>query len=1041
MPKPPLDRVEQLFHEAAALGPQERSTFLATQCGGDTKLRAAVEDLLAHDATIERTADVYVSPVLRTEITDTFSDLIIGPALAPSAIAGYEILGELGRGGMGVVYKARQISLNRLVALKMMLSGALATPEQLGRFRTEAEALARLQHSNIVQIYEIAEHDGHPYFAMEYVNGPSLSQTMTGVPWPPRAAAQLIETLARAIFAVHQCGIVHRDLKPANVLLQRKSEIQNSKSEGKGSPSPSDFGFRFSSLNAKITDFGLAKDQTSQRNLTETGQAMGTPCYMAPEQARGDISALGPGTDIYALGVILYELVTGRPPFQGATPLETLHRVVSEEALAPRRLQPRVSRDLETICLKCLEKEPHKRYSTALDLAEDLGRFQAGAPIQARPIGFLGRSWRWCRRRPAVAALIALSAVMAAALVVTALVYNIRLEHALARAEEQVVEMNVTVGMQDLDEGDSLTALLWLTEALRLDKPSEARKHRTRIATALRQCPQLLQLLVFEQPVVAARTNSTDGWVVTADDQGTVQIWDVMAGAPIGPGLTNGTAVVHAALSLDGRLLATANADGTASVWNTVTGKLRFPPMLPGKPLNDVAIHPGGEVMLAHRANSLIELWNLKTGQRIPLEGLSDSGLEYSTFSDDARWVLTVDRDHNARGWNAATGAAIASPLKLDHAVTQAAFSADGRRWALAGADNAIRVWEVSTLKTLGRPLKNPQPVAHVSFSPDGDRIVTVHAGRTAQVWDVLTGELLASAPASEGKVGRASFSPDGRLLATFGSDNRARVWEAATGEAVAPPLKQNGSVRFAEFTPDSKRILVVGKDDCVRLWQLPAKEGSGGRVLDAEPAPPSDLTDAAGRRVIKLPAGDAVQVVDAVTGAPLGPPLRHSSRITHAALSPDGRRVVSASDDNSAEVWDPITGSRLIPPLMHKATVLYAAFSPDGGRVVTSSEDRTARVWDTVSGDALTPALWHPRSVERAYFSPDDNHVITICGDRVVRSWDLTPDMRPVEDLVRLAQVLAGGRIDPDYGLVPLDGAALRSAWQALIAAKAGGP
>jgi WD40 repeat protein/serine/threonine protein kinase len=1037
MPKPPLNRVEQLFHEAAALGPQDRSTFLATQCGGDTKLRAAVENLLARDATIERTADVYASPVIRSEITDTFSDLITGPALAPSAIAGYELLGELGRGGMGIVYKARQLSLNRLVALKMLLSGALATPEQLGRFRTEAEALARLQHSNIVQIYEIAEHDGHPYFTMEYVNGPSLGQTMTGVPCPARAAARLIETLARAIFAVHECGIVHRDLKPANVLLQRKSEIPNSKSEGKGSRLASDFELRISSFDPKITDFGLAKDQTSQRNLTETGQAMGTPCYMAPEQARGDISALGPGTDIYALGVILYELLTGRPPFQGATPLETLHRVVTDEALAPRRLQPRVPRDLETICLKCLEKEPHKRYSRALDLAEDLARFQVSAPIQARPIGLFGRTWRWCRRRPAVAGLIGLSVLMAAALLATALVYNIRLEHALARAEQQVVEMDVTIGMQDLDEGDSLTALLWLTEALRLDKPSEARKHRTRIATALRQCPQLLQLVVFEQPVVAARTNSTGSWVVTADDKGTVQVWDAMSGAPIGPSLTNGAAVVHAALSPDGHFACTASADGTVSAWNTITGKLRLPPMRPGKPINEVAIHPDGEVVLARRENFIVELWNLKTGQRIPQEGLSDTDLEYSTFSDDARWVVTVDRRHSARVWNAATGAAVASPLKIDHTVSHAAFSADGRRLALSGVDNVVRIWEVASGKILGRPIKNPHALAQASFSPDGNRIATIDAGREARVWDIAAGELLASAPASEGKFGRASFSSDGRLLATFGSDNRARVWDAATGEAVTPPLKQNGSIRFAEFTPDSKRILVAGRDDCVRLWELPTKEGRDGRVLDAEPAPPPDFTEAAGRRLIRLPGGDAVQAVDAATGAPLGPPLRHSSRITYAALSQDGRRVVTASDDNTAEVWDAVTGIRLIPPLMHKATVLYAAFSPDGGRVVTASEDRTARVRDTASGDALTPALWHPRSVERAYFSPDDDHVITISSDRVVRSWDLTPDMRPVEDLVRLAEVLAGGRIDPDFGLVPLDAAALRSGWKALVTAK----
>ena len=481
MAKVPLDRVEQLFHRAVALGPEERSTFLATQCGADATLRAAVEDLLRHDAGLEPTADVLVSPILRTE-SDNTPDPALLPAAPPSAIAGYELLGELGRGGMGVVYKARQTALNRVVALKMLLPGTLATAEQLARFRTEAEALARLQHPNIVQIYEIGEHDGRPYFAMEYVPGPSLAQKMTGVPWPAPAAAQLMEVLAAAVYAVHECGIIHRDLKPGNILLQRrletKSEVRNPKSEKEVAAGfgflVSNFEFRISDFEPKVTDFGLAKDQTVERQLTETGQTMGTPCYMAPEQARGDTQGIGPGTDIYALGVMLYELVTGRPPFQGATPLETLHRVVTEEALAPRRLQPGVPRDLETICLKCMQKEPRKRYATALDLAEDLRRFQAREPIHARPIGFLGRTWRWCRRRPAVASLVGLSALMAIALLVTALLYNFRLQQALTLAQEQVVELNVTVGMQDLEEGDSLTALLWLTEALKQDKPSEA---------------------------------------------------------------------------------------------------------------------------------------------------------------------------------------------------------------------------------------------------------------------------------------------------------------------------------------------------------------------------------------------------------------------------------------------------------------------------------------------------------------------------------------------------------------------------------------
>src|SRR5262245_30743190 len=305
-------------------------------------------------------------------------------------LVGYEILGELGRGGMGVVYKARQTRLNRLVALKMILSGAYAGEAELARFRAEAEAVARLQHPNIVQVYEVGEQAGRPFFSLEFLGGGSFGRQLNGTPQPALQAATLVETLARAVHSAHQQGIVHRDLKPANVLLTEE-----------GVP--------------KITDFGLAKQLDRQHAPTASGAILGTPSYAAPEQAAGKSKAIGPATDVYALGAILYECLTGRPPFRAETPLDTLMQVVADEPVPPRRLQPRVSRDLETICLKCLHKEPRKRYASALDLADDLGRFQRTEPISARPIGLGERSVKWVRRRPAVAALLGALVVLVAA--------------------------------------------------------------------------------------------------------------------------------------------------------------------------------------------------------------------------------------------------------------------------------------------------------------------------------------------------------------------------------------------------------------------------------------------------------------------------------------------------------------------------------------------------------------------------------------------------------------------------------------------------
>jgi tetratricopeptide (TPR) repeat protein len=292
-------------------------------------------------------------------------------------IPDYEIVAELGRGGMGVVYKARHIPLNRVVALKMV---GLRRSDLLARFQREAEAIAALEHPHIVQIYEVGDFEGQPFLALQFVSGGNLGQHIDGTPQPPRESARLVEMLARAMDAAHQKGLIHRDLKPANVLLTED-----------GVP--------------KITDFGLAKQLDAEDEYTQTGDILGTPSYMALEQAEGRVKDIGPWTDIYALGAILYEMLTGRPPFKGANKLETMTLVRTQEPVPPSRLQPKVPRDLETICLKCLEKDPARRYTSALELGADLGRFMAGQRIVARPVGRAGRGWRWVRRRPVLAAL------------------------------------------------------------------------------------------------------------------------------------------------------------------------------------------------------------------------------------------------------------------------------------------------------------------------------------------------------------------------------------------------------------------------------------------------------------------------------------------------------------------------------------------------------------------------------------------------------------------------------------------------------------
>ncbi|MGH7173926.1 MAG: WD40 repeat domain-containing serine/threonine protein kinase, partial [Gemmataceae bacterium] len=505
---------------------------------------AALENLAAHLESCPRceaaarALDAVSDPVVAAYRESALAAPLAEPAVPPEQVGGYEILEELGRGGMGVVYKARHLKLQRLVALKMLLGGSFVTSEERARFRIEAEAVARLRHPNIVQIYEVGEHEvdaglPRPYFTLEFAAGGNLSNRLAGRPQPPRQAAAWLETMARAAHYAHQQGIIHRDLKPSNVLLTEAGE-------------------------PTLCDFGVAKLMTGSDVKTRSGTLLGTAEYMAPEQAtEGD--KVGPAADVYALGAILYTMLTGRPPFQGSNTLHILEQVRSQEPVPLRRLVPHLPRDLETICLKCLEKEPAHRYASAAELADDLRCFLVGEPIRARPAPAWERGWKWAKRRPAIAGLLA--AVIALAAIGVALVFGLwRGAEARVKAETKAKDLsweNEQEEARGRQENLHLLANVTLDHGLNLCARGEVNHGLLLLARALAlaetaQAPELdrvarVNLAVWRRRLVTPRASlHHDGWVwaVAFSPDGNIALtggkdhvarrWDTSTGRPIG---------------------------------------------------------------------------------------------------------------------------------------------------------------------------------------------------------------------------------------------------------------------------------------------------------------------------------------------------------------------------------------------------------------------------------------------------------------------------------------------------------------------------
>jgi WD40 repeat protein len=923
------------------------------------------------------------------------------PPQRPDALAtlpGYRVLEEIGRGGLGVVYRAVQESVGRVVALKVVLAGAHADAAHRARLQQEALAAGRLSHPHIVTLYEAGEHAGLPYLAMELVAGPSLARLLGAGPLRPADAARLAEPLARALHHAHAQGVVHRDLKPANVLLAARGFTESALAKPQAAePKP-----QAAEWIPKITDFGLAK-LLDNAESTPSGALMGTPSYMAPEQAEGRNRSIGPASDVYALGAVLYEMLTGRAPFRAATPLDTLMLVIGQDPVPPRRLQPGVPAALETICLKCLDKDPARRYASALELADDLARFQRGEPIRARPQPAWRRALRWARRRPgAAAAVLAVIVGLAASVALwgRAEQQRRRAEEGLHLARERLVRLQVQGGAARLEEGDLLSALPWFARALRNDPAGEA-VHRVRLAAVLRRAPRLVRLWDHPEAVTRVVFSPVGRRLLICCDDGSARLEELASGKP-SLLLRHDREVVDAAFSPDGKRLATASWDRTARVWDARSGAPLGPPLRHAGEVVAVAFSPGSERLVTVGRDGASSVWDLPTaGPPRRLIGLAHGGEAAGAgFSADGRRLLTWGGGRPTRVHDADSGKLL---RELGGAGQLAAVGRAGRVVAVA-AERTVVLWDLETGRQEGPALRHGGEVRFLAFSPDAGRLAAACADGNACLWDLTAGQLACLSLRHGASVGRAAFSRDGTALLTVGGQ-AARVWDARTGRPLSGPLPTNQTAWDGAFSPDGTLVATASGDRAARVWALPPRDrltpplAHDGEVVHAQFSPDG--------RLLATACGDGhVRLYDARTGRLVRPPWKHGSYVLHLAFHPAGDRLLSAADDGTARIWQVADGGRPALVLEHEE-VRRVAFSPDGRIAVTAGGDGTARLWNTADGTPRGEPLVHGGFVFHAAFSPDGARLVTASLDGTARLWDATTGQPAAEPSPHMAGVV----------------------------------
>ncbi len=971
--------------------------------------------------------------------SDSDPDLNTGSESVLRRVGPYELLGEIARGGMGIVFRAREQSLDRVVALKLLHGGEWAASDVLERFRTEARAAALLVHPNIVPVFAFGDDGGNWYIAMRLIEGGSLTEWIRDR--IPRAATNptpalrssnasgrgalneaviIVQKLAEAVHYAHQRGVLHRDLKPENVLADKSGE-------------------------PFLTDFGLARLAELDSRLTRSNASLGTPAYMAPELAREGSNQATVASDVYGLGAILYELLTGRPPFEGPTPLDILRQVTEVEPRRPSSIHKVVDRDLETICFKCISKEPHRRYASAEALGEELTRWRRGQPILARPTNALEKSGKWIRRRPLIAALLALLFLSLLFITLGSWQVSRNLRTAGERQRRALVQLNVETANRLVGRKDSTGSLPYQISAIRLEASHPAREqmHRIRLALTLRGMPQLLHHWRHNAAATSAAFSQDGRQVISAGEDGMVRLWNVSNGFP-GLVFKHPAPVAQAFLSSDDRCVLALCKDQQAHCWDARTGIEKFPswpvhlsfyklPLCP-----TASFSPDGSRIVSV-AKSRVEIRIVETGREAFPTLELEATVVHAAFSPDGLKIVTTQVNGKVRVWGLAE-----SGLKNLGSYTHrsealfASFSRDGRQVVSVGLDVAAVVWDAESGSLISGPFRHDSllRMGQATFSPMDERIATISFDNTVGIWDSRTGALITRGIAHPAGVMLVRWDATGRRLVTGSFDGTARIWDPRTGETIEPWIRHGRYVIDANLSTDGSQLVTAAQDGGIRVWTLQSQ--TAPTLLPPTGPLRIAFSDAAGALVAASTQDGILRLYDTATGESRGPALDHSQLITAGAFDPSSKRLATATKDHHLHLWDWQQGIELSPSKLTDETITqiafdlmgqrlvtlgrsaadgkarsftlwdvpdltahrisgptnelvrYVEFSPDGSLLATGSDDSTARIWHVPSGLPRTPPMVHDNKVDQLLFSEDGRILATATVAGNVWSWDV---------------------------------------------------